>query len=70
MRPRVQDERKRTVLVAEHKERETVPKDEKVVGFNAQADQYGFTGFFLLSDVQDEALRAELIWPRPHAKGC
>jgi hypothetical protein len=31
------------------------------VGFNAQADLYGFTGFFLLADVQDEKIRAELL---------
>jgi len=56
------DESKRNKLLAEHQERESIQKDEKVVDYNAQSDIYGgFTGFFLISDVQDEALRSELI---------
>jgi predicted nucleic acid-binding protein len=56
------DESQRKKLLAQNEERERVPKDEKVIGYNAQSDiNGGFIGFFLLSDVQDEDLRAELI---------
>jgi large subunit ribosomal protein L30 len=56
------DESKRSRLVGEHEERKLIPKDEKIVGFNAQTIQYGgFIGFSLISDVQDEKLRAELM---------
>jgi len=58
---RTKDESKRKKLLAQNEERERVPQDEKVVGYNAQSDGYSFTGFFLLADVQDEELRAELI---------
>ena len=55
-------ELRRKKLADEHKALPPLPKDEKVVGFNAQSDQYGgFIGFFLISDVQDESLRDELI---------
>jgi len=58
---KTRDEGKRSMLVGEHEARTPIPNDEKVVGFNAQSSQHGFVGFFLLADVQDEALRAELI---------
>jgi hypothetical protein len=58
---RTKDESKRSKLLDQHAERELIPKDEKVVGYNAQSDGYSFVGFFLLSDVQDEALRSELM---------
>jgi hypothetical protein len=58
---KTKDEGKRSTLVGEHEARTLIPKDEKVVGFNAQSSQHGFVGFFLLADVQDETLRAELI---------
>src|SRR5262249_52641279 len=56
------NETRRNRLLAQHKGRVAVPKDEKVVGYNAQSDiNGGFVGLFLISDVQDEALRSELI---------
>jgi hypothetical protein len=56
------DEGKRKRLLAEHEARERVPRDENVVGYNAQSDiNGGFIGFFLISDVQDETPHAELI---------
>jgi hypothetical protein len=55
------DESKRKKLLAQNEERERVPQDEKVVGYNAQSHGYSFIGFFSLSDVQDEELRAELM---------
>jgi hypothetical protein len=58
---RTKDENKRSRLLDQHTERELIPRDEKVVGYNAQSDGYSFVGFFQLSDVQDEALRSELV---------
>ena len=61
------DESKRNRLVAEYKEREIISKDERIVGVNIQylSSPYGgFVSFYLLSDVQDEPLRAELIQQR------
>jgi hypothetical protein len=56
------DESKRNMLVGEHEARTPVEQDEKIVGYNAQTDHTGgFIGFALISDVQDENLRAELI---------
>jgi large subunit ribosomal protein L30 len=56
------NEIKRSRLVGEHEARKLILKDEKIVGFNAQTIQYGgFIGFSLISDVQDETLRAELL---------
>jgi hypothetical protein len=56
------NESKRNTLVGEHEARKPLPKDEMIVGFNTQTVQSGgFLGFTLISDVQDEALRAELI---------
>jgi hypothetical protein len=49
-------------LIVEAKGLKPVPKDEKVVGNNAQTLPFGgFIGFFLISDVQDEPLRQELM---------
>jgi predicted nucleic acid-binding protein len=59
---KTKDESKRSRLLGEHKERELVPKDEKIVGYNLQPLLYGgFVGFTLIADVQDEAMRSELI---------
>ncbi|MBZ5616655.1 MAG: hypothetical protein LAO23_21820 [Acidobacteriia bacterium] len=53
---------KRNVLVAEHNTRRCVEKDEKLLGFNTQTDwRGGFICSPLISDVQDESIRAELI---------
>jgi hypothetical protein len=58
---RTKNEGKRDALASQHKERDPIPKDEKIVGSNAQwGPNYSFTFNFLLSDVQDEALAAEL----------
>lgn len=59
---RTKDESKRNTLVDEHQAREKVIKDETIVGYNAQSDPCGgFIGFALISDVPNEAIRAELI---------
>jgi hypothetical protein len=55
---------RRNLLVDEHKARVPIARDEKVVGVNTQylpCPYGGFLGFFLLSDVQDEAVRAEFM---------
>ncbi len=49
-------------LIVDCKTLVPIPKDEKLLGFNTQFDWYG--GFIcspIISDVQDEALRKELI---------
>ncbi len=51
----------RDYLIVDYQALEPIPKDEKLLGFHTQADQYG--GFItnpLISDVQDERLREEL----------
>jgi len=41
---------------------EPIPKDEKVLGFNSQSDQYGGSiSYPLIADCQDETLRRELL---------
>jgi hypothetical protein len=55
------DEGKRNRLLGEHQKRERIAKDEKVVGNNVQSGPHGFISFFLISDVQNEALRSELM---------
>ena len=48
-------------LIVDYKALEPIPKDEKVLGFHTQTDQYGgFVSYPLISDVQDETLRKEL----------
>jgi hypothetical protein len=52
----------REALIIDYNMLEKVPKDIRVLGFNTVYDQYGgFVGHPLISDVQDEALRDELI---------
>jgi hypothetical protein len=58
---KTKSEGKRDRLLQEHKAGYPVPNDEKVIGFNAQFSQYGFVGYFSLSDVQDESIRDELV---------
>ncbi len=49
-------------LIVDYKALEPIPKDEKVHGFHTQTDQYGgCVTYPLVSDVQDETLRNELI---------
>ncbi len=49
-------------LIVDYKAREPITKDEKVHGFHTQTDQYGGVVVYpLVSDVQDETLRKELI---------
>jgi hypothetical protein len=56
------NESRRKTLVGEHEEREPLPQDERMVGFNALSDPSGgFIGFPIFSDVQDEKLRDELM---------
>jgi hypothetical protein len=55
------DEAKRNALLADHKTREKVAKDEKLRGFNSYGDARGWICYPLLSDVQDEDLHAELM---------
>jgi hypothetical protein len=64
---RTKEQSKRDRLVAEHERRERISKDEKVVGGNVQYLSNPYGGFFfhfLLSDVQDEPLREELVAQR------
>ncbi len=56
------DQTQRDYLIVNYKSLEPIPKDEKVHGFHTQYDQYGgFVAYPLVSDVQDETLRAELM---------
>jgi hypothetical protein len=56
------DVTQRENLIIDYKALEPVSKDVKIYGFQAQADQYGgFVCYPLMSDVQDEKLRNELI---------
>ena len=49
-------------LIVDYKALEPIPKDERVHGFHTQTDQYGgCVTYPLISDVQDETLRNELI---------
>jgi hypothetical protein len=56
------DESKRTQLLAEHDALKPIDNDEKLLGIHTTTDQYGgFVSYPMISDVQDEAIRAELI---------
>ena len=47
-----------------------IPKDERVLGFSSQSDQYGgFISYPLVADCQDETLRSELIDRETRTKG-
>jgi hypothetical protein len=49
-------------LILDYKALEPIPKDEKLLGFNSQSDQYGgFISYPLIADCQDETLRRELL---------
>jgi hypothetical protein len=56
------DENKRRQLVNQHDRLERTPKDEKLLGFNVTTDHLGgFVCSPMISDVQDEQVRAELM---------
>jgi hypothetical protein len=55
------NEDKRTILITDHKAREKVPHDEKLLGFNSYGDARTWICTPMISDVQDEALRAEIM---------
>ena len=55
------NEVKRKHLSNEHGALTPTPKDEKLPGFHTLTDRYSFFSWPMLSDVQDEAIRAELI---------
>ncbi len=49
-------------LILDYKALQPIPKDERVLGFNSQSDQYGgFISNPLIADCQNETLRQELI---------
>jgi hypothetical protein len=53
---------RRDSLMLDHKALESISKDEKLLGFNSQSDQYGgFISYPIMQDCQDEGLRKELI---------
>ena len=55
------DEGKRSRLVGQHADRQPVPKDAKLLGFRVQIDRYTCLNSPMISDVQDETVRAELM---------
>jgi hypothetical protein len=56
------DQTRRNSLIIDFKALEPIQKDERLLGFNYVEDQYsGFVTHPLISDVQDEALRQELM---------
>jgi hypothetical protein len=49
-------------LVGDYESLEPIPNDEKLLGFHHQSDQYGgFLSSPMISDVQDEQIRDELL---------
>jgi hypothetical protein len=55
------DETKRNTLVKDHKTREKVAQDEKLLGFHSYGDRLTWISYPMLSDVQDEKLHAEIM---------
>ncbi len=56
------EQNQRNNLIVDYKALAPIPKDEKVHGFHTQIDQYGGSvSYPLVSDVQDETLRTELM---------
>jgi hypothetical protein len=59
---RTKDEIRRNSLIVDIEGLEPIQKDEKLLGFNSvQTDRYGFVTYPLISDVQDESIRQELM---------
>ena len=55
------DKARQDVLIVNYKALQPVSKDEKLLGFHHQSDRYGFISCPMISDIQDEALRDELV---------
>jgi predicted nucleic acid-binding protein len=55
------DKTKRNTLMEDHKSREKVAKDEKLLGFHSFGDRFTWICSPLISDVQDEALHEEIM---------
>jgi hypothetical protein len=58
---RTKDEIQRGYLIIDVDELQNVPNDQKLLGFNVQISQYTCINSPIISDVQDEAIRAELM---------
>jgi hypothetical protein len=55
------DDSKRNKLDSDHRAREKVPHDEKLLGFDSYGDCRTWISWPLISDVQDEQLRGEIM---------
>jgi hypothetical protein len=55
------DEIQRGYLIIDVAELQNVPHDDKLLGFNVQINQYVCINSPIISDVQDEGIRAELM---------
>jgi hypothetical protein len=56
------EEAQRDSLIVDYKALEAIPKDERLLGYSSQSDQYGgFICWPLIADCQDDMLRKELI---------
>ncbi len=58
---KTKDEIRRGHLIVDVDGLQNVPNDQKLLGFNVQINQYSCINFPIISDVQDEAIRAELM---------
>jgi hypothetical protein len=58
---KTKDEIRRGHLIIDAQALQNVPNDHKLLGFNIQISQYTCINSPIISDVQDEAIRAELM---------
>ena len=58
---KTKDDTRREHLIADVDELKNVPNDQKLLGFNVQISQYTCINSPIISDVQDEGIRAELM---------
>jgi predicted nucleic acid-binding protein len=58
---KTKDEIRRGYLIIDAEALQNVPNDQKLLGFNIQISQYTCINSPIISDVQDEAIRAELM---------
>jgi len=58
---KTKDEIRRGHLIVDVDGLQNVPNDQKLLGFNIQINRYSCINFPIISDVQDEAIRAELM---------
>jgi hypothetical protein len=58
---KTKDEIRRGHLIVDVDELQNVPNDQKLLGFNIQITQYTCINSPIISDVQDEAIRTELM---------